>query len=177
MTEVYRRKPAPPDWPRPAGLISREIDRTTGLLQNSFCPRSVVYTEWYVSGTEPVQECDVHSATDTAVGDTLNMQRTPTAEGVAPPAASPGVPRPTLPAGATAAAPSAGAAAATPVAGPPASAKPATTRAAAPPVATAVRVPPPRRVRRQPLRDNLHLRTPRRPVGRDAPVDAGMAAA
>ena len=39
MTEVYRRKPAPPDWPRPSGLISRDIDRTTGMLQNPYCPR------------------------------------------------------------------------------------------------------------------------------------------
>jgi penicillin-binding protein 1A len=79
MTEVYRRKPAPPDWPRPPGLVSDDIDRTTGLLRNPYCPRAVVYTEWYIPGTEPVQLCDVHTATDTAVGDTLNMQRLPTA--------------------------------------------------------------------------------------------------
>ena len=118
MTEVYRRKPAPPDWPRPPGLISRDIDRTTGLLQNPYCPRAVVYTEWYISGTEPVQPCDVHSATDTAVGDTLNMQRAPTAEGGAPPVAAPAVIRARCRPAAPAAAPSAGAVVTTPVAGP-----------------------------------------------------------
>ena len=35
MTEVYRRKPAPPDWPRPDGLIAREVDRTTGMLHGT----------------------------------------------------------------------------------------------------------------------------------------------
>ena len=61
MTEVYRRKPAPPDWPKPEGLVAREVDRTNGLLKNPFCPPEVVYTEYYLPGTEPVRECDVHS--------------------------------------------------------------------------------------------------------------------
>jgi penicillin-binding protein 1A len=84
MTEVYRRKPVPPDWPRPDELISREIDKTTGLLANQYCPLPVVYTEWYLPGTEPTQYCDVHSATNTSIGDTL--RRVPLA---APPAAPP----------------------------------------------------------------------------------------
>ena len=75
MTEVYRRKPAPPDWPRPDGLIAREIDRTTGMLRNAYCPIAVIATEWYVPGTEPAEECDVHSPTDTTVGDSTNFQR------------------------------------------------------------------------------------------------------
>jgi penicillin-binding protein 1A len=91
MTEVYRRKPAPPDWPRPPGLVSDDVDRTTGLLRNAYCPRSVVYTEWYIPGTEPVQICDVHSASDTSVGDTLNMQRMPTASAAPSGAAAPAV--------------------------------------------------------------------------------------
>jgi penicillin-binding protein 1A len=61
MTEVYRRKPAPPDWPKPDGIITREIDRTNGLLKNPFCPPDVVYTEYFIPGTEPVRECDLHS--------------------------------------------------------------------------------------------------------------------
>ena len=60
-TEVYQRRPPPPDWPRPENIVSREIDRTTGLLQNPFCPREVVATEFYIAGTEPIRECDVHS--------------------------------------------------------------------------------------------------------------------
>lgn len=61
MKDVYRRKPAPPDWPRPELIVQREVDRTTGLLRNPFCPDEVVYTEFYIPGTEPVRECDVHS--------------------------------------------------------------------------------------------------------------------
>ena len=64
MTEVYRRKPAPPEWPKPEAIIAREIDRTNGLLKNPFCPADVVYTEYYIPGTEPVRECDVHSPFD-----------------------------------------------------------------------------------------------------------------
>ena len=61
MTEVYKRKPSPPDWPRPESLILREIDRETGLLRNPFCPPEVIYTEFYIPGTEPIRECDLHS--------------------------------------------------------------------------------------------------------------------
>lgn len=60
MTEVYRRRPAPPDWPRPASIITREIDFTTGLLQTPYCPRDVVGSEVYIPGTEPTRECDRH---------------------------------------------------------------------------------------------------------------------
>jgi len=60
MTEVYRRRPAPPDWPRPASIITREIDFTTGLLQTPYCPRDVVGSEVYIPGTEPTRECDKH---------------------------------------------------------------------------------------------------------------------
>ena len=61
MTEVYRRKPAPPDWPRPEGITTREIDRTTGQLANPYCPVDDRQTEYFIAGTEPIQECTVHS--------------------------------------------------------------------------------------------------------------------
>ena len=61
MKEVYSRKPAPPDWPRPEGIVVREIDRTTAKLKNPFCPPEVVTTEFYIPGTEPIEECPVHS--------------------------------------------------------------------------------------------------------------------
>jgi penicillin-binding protein 1A len=60
MTEVYRRKPPPPDWPRPMSIVTREIDVTSGLLQTPYCPRNLVTTEFYISGTEPTRECDKH---------------------------------------------------------------------------------------------------------------------
>ncbi|MFL5463916.1 MAG: penicillin-binding protein 1A [Gemmatimonadaceae bacterium] len=60
MTEIYRRKPTPPDWPRPVSIVTREIDVSSGLLQTPYCPRNLVTSEFYISGTEPTRECDKH---------------------------------------------------------------------------------------------------------------------
>src|SRR3954468_9687953 len=60
MTDVYRRRPAPPDWPRPTSIVTREIDISSGLLATSYCPRDLVTTEFYISGTEPTRDCDKH---------------------------------------------------------------------------------------------------------------------
>jgi penicillin-binding protein 1A len=101
MSEVYRRKPAPPDWPRPDGLVSKDIDRTTGMLKNPYCPFPVVTTEWYLPGTEPIQECNVHSASNTSVGDTLQRVPVVAPAPLATPSRSPAdavpVPQKTLP--------------------------------------------------------------------------------
>ncbi|MBL0169249.1 MAG: PBP1A family penicillin-binding protein [Gemmatimonadaceae bacterium] len=56
MTEVYRRKPQPPDWPRPDGVVVREIDALTGRLATSACTANLV-TEFFVAGTEPTHTC------------------------------------------------------------------------------------------------------------------------
>ena len=56
MTEVYRRKPPPPDWPRPDGVIVREIDALSGRLANSSCMTALT-TEFFVQGTEPTGTC------------------------------------------------------------------------------------------------------------------------
>ena len=62
MNEVYRRKPAPPDWPRPEGIVSRDIDFTTNMLRTQYCPPADVMSEVYIAGTEPTRPCDVHTA-------------------------------------------------------------------------------------------------------------------
>ena len=78
MTEVYRRKPASPDWPRPATIVTREIDLTTGLLQTPYCPRDVVRSEFFIPGTEPTRECDQHLGYPvTPLGDTLGIGAAP----------------------------------------------------------------------------------------------------
>ncbi len=61
MSEVYARRAAPPDWPRPEDIVVREVDKTTNMLRNPFCPDSVVVTEYYIPGTEPTMECSLHS--------------------------------------------------------------------------------------------------------------------
>jgi penicillin-binding protein 1A len=55
MNEVYRRKPAPPDWPRPEGIVVREIDPATGMLAGPGCSGAV--TEYFIAGTDPTQQC------------------------------------------------------------------------------------------------------------------------
>jgi len=60
MTEVYRRMPAPPDWPKPLSIVTREIDFSSGLLATQYCPRNLVTSEFYISGTEPTRDCDKH---------------------------------------------------------------------------------------------------------------------
>ena len=56
MTEVYRRKPEPPDWPRPLSIVAREIDSTSGLLANASCADRA-YMEYFLPGTEPRRSC------------------------------------------------------------------------------------------------------------------------
>ena len=60
MSEIYQRRPAPPDWPRPEGLVTREVDRTTACSAIRSVRTRVVINEFYIEGTEPVQECNVH---------------------------------------------------------------------------------------------------------------------
>jgi penicillin-binding protein 1A len=57
MREVYERKPAPPDWPRPAGIVAMPIDPATGLRAGLGCLSDSVRTEYFILGTEPQQEC------------------------------------------------------------------------------------------------------------------------
>ncbi len=74
MTEVYRRRPAPPDWPRPASIITREVDITTGLLQTPYCPRESVRSDFFIPGTEPTMGCDRHMGYPApGFGDTLGI--------------------------------------------------------------------------------------------------------
>jgi penicillin-binding protein 1A len=61
MNEVYRRKPSPPDWPMPAGIVQRQIDVTTNELASAYCPANVVGNEYFIPGTDPVYPCSVHT--------------------------------------------------------------------------------------------------------------------
>jgi penicillin-binding protein 1A len=86
MREIYRRRSPPADWPRPAGIVVRTVDRTNGLLENPYCPREAVSTEYYVSGTEPLESCQEHNEFNSYLADSL---------GSSAPAGPPG--QPTLP--------------------------------------------------------------------------------
>src|SRR5947209_6959873 len=58
MNQVYKRKPAPPDWPRPSGLVTQSIDITSNTLWTQGCA-GVQATEYFIPGTEPSQTCAV----------------------------------------------------------------------------------------------------------------------
>lgn len=60
MLDVYERRPAPADWRRPDGLITREIDNTTGYRFTPFCPPAARDFEWFLPGTEPREFCPIH---------------------------------------------------------------------------------------------------------------------
>jgi penicillin-binding protein 1A len=57
MREVYERKPTPPDWPRPPGLLVIQIDPETGLRAGPGCISDAIRTEYFIPGTEPLTEC------------------------------------------------------------------------------------------------------------------------
>jgi penicillin-binding protein 1A len=55
MREVYRRKPAPPDWPRPEGIVQRDVDLASGQLWEPGCGPEI--TDYFLSGTDPIATC------------------------------------------------------------------------------------------------------------------------
>ncbi|MEO6446033.1 MAG: PBP1A family penicillin-binding protein [Gemmatimonadaceae bacterium] len=68
MLEVYRRKPAPPDWPRPESVVLATA-----------CAPNGPYQEYFLIGTESDGGCGslenpfhITSATDTSMGDGVN---------------------------------------------------------------------------------------------------------
>jgi len=79
MIEAYQRKPSPPDWPRPSSLVSRQVDKVTGLLASPGCPADDAYFEWFIPGTEPLAECTPRApgAAPAPVPDTRPARATP----------------------------------------------------------------------------------------------------
>jgi penicillin-binding protein 1A len=61
MNEVYRRKPSPPDWPMPVGIIQKQIDVSTNEAVSPYCPANVIANEYFIPGTDPVYPCSVHT--------------------------------------------------------------------------------------------------------------------
>lgn len=53
MMEVYRRKPSPPDWPRPESIITKDACGPNGL-----------YTEYFLTGTETDDGCGAEAPSD-----------------------------------------------------------------------------------------------------------------
>jgi hypothetical protein len=50
--------PIPAEWGSHAGLNAVLVDRRTGNLASRWCPVEDQYTEYYIPGTEPTEQCD-----------------------------------------------------------------------------------------------------------------------
>jgi penicillin-binding protein 1A len=57
MTRALAGRPDLP-FATPPGIVYAEIDRDTGKLAGPLCPR--LFREAFISGSEPVEACDVH---------------------------------------------------------------------------------------------------------------------
>jgi penicillin-binding protein 1A len=88
MNEVYRRKPAPPDWPMPGDIVTRQIDVTTNMLATQYCPRADVGNEFFIPGTDPIEQCTVH------MGSTLYPDTSMMGSAYPPPSTYPASPYP-----------------------------------------------------------------------------------
>ena len=62
MNEAYRRLPSPHDWAMPADIVIRPIDEMTGMIATPYCPSTAVANEYFIPGTDPLQQCDVHNS-------------------------------------------------------------------------------------------------------------------
>jgi penicillin-binding protein 1A len=58
MTEVYRRKPRPGDWPAPGGVVSVALVAGTNLRWAPECATAAQSTELFIAGLEPTEGCD-----------------------------------------------------------------------------------------------------------------------
>jgi penicillin-binding protein 1A len=55
MREVYRRRPPSPDWPRPDGIVERQLDYATGQLWAPGCGPAI--SDYFLAGTDPIATC------------------------------------------------------------------------------------------------------------------------
>jgi penicillin-binding protein 1A len=53
MARYYAGRPSPAAWVPPVGMLTAELDRTSGLLADAATPAAQRYTEFFIPGTEP----------------------------------------------------------------------------------------------------------------------------
>jgi hypothetical protein len=41
--------------------VTRQIDVSTNMLLTQYCPRNLAGSEFYIPGTDPVEQCNVHT--------------------------------------------------------------------------------------------------------------------
>ncbi len=67
MSEVYEYRPTSAGWNRPDDLVARQIDKDTGELATPWCPRESTMYEWFIPGTEPIENCSIHNPLRTGI--------------------------------------------------------------------------------------------------------------
>ena len=62
MNEVYKRKPAPRDWPMPGDIVHAADRRDDEHARRRRTARATsIGNEFFIPGTDPVLQCDVHT--------------------------------------------------------------------------------------------------------------------
>ncbi len=59
MIEAHKDLPSR-NFPVPSNIVSKRVCGESGLLATESCPQNVIYTEVFIKGTDPSQECDIH---------------------------------------------------------------------------------------------------------------------
>ena len=76
--------PTPPAWTWPENIVAIQIDSASGKLPGEGCGQAVVYTEYFIPGTQPNETCDPFTGAGGLFGapvrpipDTLDRPRRP----------------------------------------------------------------------------------------------------
>jgi len=58
MQRIYATRPMPEPWRAPAGVVTAQVERTTGLAVDAGCPiQGATYTEYFVNALPPQRPC------------------------------------------------------------------------------------------------------------------------
>ncbi len=74
MRRIYQSRPAPSGWSSPGGVVTAEVDRTTGNRVNPECRGpGPVYTEYFIGRTPPAGSCWEPYDYPYAIGDSFGI--------------------------------------------------------------------------------------------------------
>jgi penicillin-binding protein 1B len=84
------------DFPIPDGVVSAQVDTSTGSLATSSCPQSDVRNEYYLEGTQPVEFCATHMGGVTQFANWETLPSAPPMGGTNPQLPAPNLAQPDL---------------------------------------------------------------------------------
>jgi penicillin-binding protein 1A len=61
MKTAYEKRDHPGGWSPPSDLVSVPIDRESGGIAVNDCPPESVHIEYFLPGTEPTENCALHT--------------------------------------------------------------------------------------------------------------------